>query len=95
LEAYGQLIVDQYENEAVTSLKLEDGGTVRVQVEPHAKVVDRNANREWAMKNNLENLLALPWQTVNALAKEALLQGEDPPDGVEISARPKIVYTKG
>jgi len=95
LDAYGQLLVDQYEVEGTTSITLTDGGKVRTQYEPHAKVVDKDANRKWAIANGLENSLTLPWQTVNALTKEALLNGDDAPDGVEAISRPKIVYTKG
>jgi hypothetical protein len=94
-EAYHQLLTDQYEVEGIRSLGLEDGGSVRVQYEPHAKVVDKRANRLWAIENNLENSLTLPWQTVNALTKDALVKGEEPPDGVEAESRPKVVYTKG
>lgn len=94
LEAYGQLLVEQYEVEGTTSIKLSEGSSVRVQYEPHGKVFDKDANRLWAVNNGLENSLCLPWQTVNALTKEALLNGEEPPDGVEATSRPKIVYTK-
>ncbi|MCG3775748.1 MAG: hypothetical protein JW395_2592 [Nitrospira sp.] len=95
IEAYKQILVDQYEVEGVRSLGLASGGTVRIDSEPHGSVVDRDANRKWAIENGLENLLSLPWQTVNALTKKALLAGEEPPDGVEATNRPKIVYTKG
>jgi hypothetical protein len=95
LDAYGQLLVDQYEVEGTSSLKLDDGASVRVQYEPHATVVDREANRKWAIANGLENLLSLPWQTVNALTKESLLKGEPEPDGVSATSYPKVVYTKG
>lgn len=94
VEAYEQLLVEQYEVEGLSSLKLEDGASVRVQYEPHGKVIDKEANRKWAQENGLENLLCLPWQTVNALTKEALLAGEKEPAGVEATSRPKAVYTK-
>lgn len=92
--AYEQLLWDQYEADGVKGLSLEDGGNVRVEEQPHGKVVDKDANRKWAIENGLESMLSIPWQTANALAKEALLRREDPPDGMEIEARPKVVYTK-
>ena len=94
-DAYKQLLIDQYEAEATTSLTLDDGASVRIQSEPHGRIVDKDANRKWAMDNGLETSLALPWQTVNALTKEMLLRGEEPPDGVEAEARTKVVFTKG
>lgn len=94
LEAYKQLLVDQYEVEGISSLKLDNGSSIRTQPEPHAQVTDKDANRKWAIENGLENSLSLPWQTVNALTKEALLQGNEPPDGVTAVSITKVVYTK-
>lgn len=94
--AYEQVLVDQYEAEGMTNLSLDDyiGGAVRYELQPHGAVKDKDANREWAMKSGLERSLSLPWQTINALTKQALLDGLDPPDGVEVTARVKVVYTK-
>lgn len=92
--ALEQILVKQYETERTTSLTLMGSGrTIRYQLEPHAKVLDKIQNRIWAIKNGLENSLALPWPTLNALTKDALLRGEAEPDGVEAIARPKIVCT--
>jgi hypothetical protein len=90
-EAIKLILGDAYENEDVTSLGLADGRTVRIQYEPHAKVFDWNANREWAVKNGLTGLLMLPWPTVNSLTKDMLVGGLDVPDGVEPFAKPKVV----
>lgn len=96
IDAYTQLMVDQYEAEGITSLSIDDDGSVvRIQYEPHAKVTDKDAHRLWAIKEGLENSLMLPWPTTNALTKAALLRGEPEPDGVEAINRPKPVYTKG
>jgi len=94
-EAYNQLLVDQFENEGLTSLTLdEDGSSVRVQYEPYAQVEDRDRFREWCMNNGLENQLALPWQTANSLCKARLVEGEPEPDGVKIWSKTKTVLTK-
>jgi hypothetical protein len=96
IEAHAQMLSEQYEVEGIKSLALNDGigGTVRVQYEPMAKVVDRDAFREWCIKEGLERQLMLPWQTTNKLTKEALLNGEAEPDGVTAESRPKFVYTR-
>lgn len=94
IEAYGQVLIDQYEAEGVRSVELDSGGSVRFQLEPHGSVIDKDANREWAKANGLENSLVLHWQTVNALTKEALLAGDDVPAGVKATTRAKIVYSK-
>lgn len=93
IAAYEQLMVAQYQAEGTTSMTLNSGRAIRYNLEPHAQVTDKIANRLWAVKNNLENSLALPWQTINALTKQALLDGEPEPDGVEAIARPKITCT--
>jgi hypothetical protein len=95
MEAYLQLMADQYENEGVTSLTLEDGTNIRVQEEPHAKVVDQDAFRAWVIAEGLERSLQLPWQTTNKIAKDRLLAGEAEPPGIELSRRVKIVKTEG
>jgi hypothetical protein len=97
IEAHAQMMAEQFEVEGTKSLSLSDevGGTVRVQYEPQAKVVDRDAFREWCIKEGFERQLMLPWQTTNKLTKEALLNGEPEPDGVTAESRAKFVFTKG
>lgn len=96
IESHAQLMAEQFEVEGVSSLTLNDGigGNVRVQYEPAAKVVDRDAFREWCIKQGLERQLMLPWQTTNKLTKDALLAGEPEPDGVTAESRAKFVFTK-
>jgi hypothetical protein len=95
LEATAQMLVDQYEAEGTTSVRLMDGASVSVQVEPYAVVKDRDAHRAWAIANGLERLMALPWQTTNSITKERLLAGLPEPDGVESYAKTKLVLRKG
>jgi len=94
LEAFEQMIVEQYEAEGTTSIRLTEGGTVRVQTEPKAVVEDRDAFRDWCIRNGLERSLQLAWQTTNALTKERLLKGEPEPTGVKAYAADKLVYTR-
>lgn len=93
--AVEQLLVDRFEHDDVSSIKLTSGHSVSVQVEPYAQVVDKDALREWAKTNGLERSLTLPWQTVNALAKERLLAGDAEPEGTKVFARTKLVLRKG
>jgi hypothetical protein len=95
VDAYTEILVDQYEVEGVRSVDLEDGGKIRWEEQPHAKVVDKDANRKWAIANGMESALSIHWNVLNAIAKDLLLKGEELPDGVEMTARPKVVYTKG
>lgn len=94
LRAYEQLMAEQYEVEDVQQIKLEDGGSVAVQWEPTAKIEDKEKFRLWCIAEGLENEMALPWQTANALTKKALLEGRQEPDGITAKARPKFVLRK-
>lgn len=93
-EAVCQLLEEAFEVEGTTSMGLVDGPTIRVQYEPHAKVVDRDANRLWAIKSGYERSLMLPWQSLNKLTKDQLILGNEEPDGVVAFAKWKIVMTK-
>jgi hypothetical protein len=92
LEAISSLLVPAFIDEGVTSLRiLETGQSVSVQFEPYAAVIDKDAHRRWAIANGLENSLALPWMTTNALTKERLLNGEPEPAGVQAFVATKLV----
>jgi hypothetical protein len=95
LTAVEQLLTERYEVEGVTNMKLEDGSSVGIQFEPYAQVVDRQAARQWAVANGYEDRLMLPWQLMNAVTKEHLLNGEPEPDGVKAHTRAKIVLRRG
>lgn len=94
IEALEQLLTDQYENEGIKNLKLDDGGSVGTQSEPAAKVVDKEAFRQWCVKNGLEKSLQLWPSTTNAMVKEMCLKRQNPPDGVEVEARTKVVLRR-
>lgn len=94
IAAFEQLLPEIYEREDMTNVHMANGGSVGVQWEPYAKVVDRDAHREWCIKEGLIRSMTIPWQTTNALTKERLISGLPAPDGVEASAKPKVVLRK-
>ena len=93
LEAISQLLVDQFEDEDVTSIKVS-GATVRVQVEPYASVKDKATFRRWCLAHGLEESMVLPWVTTNLITKERLLAGEPEPEGVEVFQKNRVVMVK-
>lgn len=95
LKALEQLLVDRYENEGIKSVTLDNGGKVRVQQEPRAKVVDKAAFRAWCVANGYEEVMNLAWGTTNGIVKEYLLSGQALPPGVEAKTLDKFVYSKG
>jgi hypothetical protein len=92
IEGVSQLLADAYEAEGITSLRLADGATVRVQPEPYAQVDDRETFRSWCIAQGLERLLILPFPTMNAITKERLLNGEPEPDGVRVFVKNKLFF---
>lgn len=94
VEALKQMVVDQYENEDTTSIRLESGEMVRVQPEPYAQVQNKDLFRAWCIANGYADSLVLPWQTTNSLTKERLLAGESEPPGVKAHVVSKIVLRR-
>ena len=90
IEAYTALMVEQFEIEGISGVKLENGQPVNTYSEPYAQVTDKEAFRLWCIKQGLETQLALPWQTTNALTKARLLEGESEPDGVTCFSKTKV-----
>lgn len=95
LTAIEQMLVEQYEVEDTTSLRLDTGASVAVQLEPYAQVRDRETYRLWCIKEGFAPIMTVPWQTTNTETKRRLLAGEPPPPGVEAYAHPKIVLRRG
>lgn len=94
IAAFEALLVDIYDREDLSNVRMTTGGSVGVQWEPYAKVVDREAHRQWAVKEGLERSMTLPWQTTNALTKDRLIKGQPAPPGIEATSKPKVVLRK-
>lgn len=87
-------LLPKFEEEDLSSVKLDTGQTISVQREPYASVTDKETYRTWCIENGHQNEMMLPWQTTNAMTKERLLQGEPEPDGVEAFVLEKLVLRK-
>ena len=94
ISAVEETLWSKFEDEEITSLKLKNGRTVRVEVKPVAKVIDKQALAQWVRDNGLERLLSLHASTVTSLSNERLLAHEAIPAGVELKTRTRTVYTK-
>ena len=94
ISAVEETLWSKFEDEEITSLKLKNGRTVRVEIAPVAKVIDKAALAQWVRDNGLERLLSLHASTVTSLSNERLLAHEPIPSGVELKTRNTTVYTK-
>lgn len=97
IEAYCALMVEQFEVEGISGLKLENGQPVSTYPEPYAQVTDKEKFRQWCLKQVDEQgnqvlaaQMSLPWQTTNALTKALLLEGLPEPDGVTAYSMTKV-----
>lgn len=95
LDAYAQLLIDQYENEGTSTIKDIHGNGARTEAAPYASVIDKDAVRKWAMKNGFERELQMHHQTLNAIMKRLLLEGQPTPDGIKIGTHTKVVIING
>ena len=103
LEALEQLLIESHDGDETgwgqygakpNAVRLSSGATIRVQVEPTGKVLDKEKFRQWCLANGLEQKLQLWPSTMKSIAKERLLAGATMPDGVEVYTMSKIVYVK-
>jgi hypothetical protein len=104
IDAHEQLLVDSQEGGApgwgeygATSktLRLQNGGSVRVQGEPYGSVNDKESFRLWCIANGYERQLQLHAGTMNSIVKERVKEGAELPDGVEAFSYKKIYFTDG
>lgn len=95
LRALEQMLEERYEDMGVDKLRLESGVNVALEREPAAQVKDRDAFREWCVREGYANELQLPHQTMNKITKERLTNGEEPPPGVAAFYRVKFVRRRG
>lgn len=102
LEAFTQMLIESNNRQedgwgaygaSSNTLIAPNGSRIRIDVEPYATVVDKDANRQWAVKEGLERMLALPWQTLNSLVKKRLLNGQGEPPGVKTFKKRTIVLS--
>lgn len=88
VEVFQMLMIDQMEQEGITSMKLSSGRPITTFEEPYAQVQDREAFRAYCEgDSDLRRKMSLPWQTTNMFVKELLLAGEPEPPGVVCFAR--------
>ena len=94
LEAHKRVVIDAFESEGIEAVRLTIGKNVFYNAEPHSIIRSQEKLRAWAKEHDMERLLVLPWQTVNAMTKDYLLKGENPPDGVEAYMKDKLMVRK-
>lgn len=91
LEAYKQLLIEQMEAEGVTGLRVEGVGNLSTWQEPYSRVADAAAFRDWFLADpDLRQKATMMWQSIDSLTRQRLLNGEEPPPGIEVYAMQKV-----
>jgi hypothetical protein len=89
MEAMSQLLVQNLQNSETQSVHLNTGETVFVQIEVYPANVDKDQLRAWVMVEGMLELLTVNYQTLAGLTKERLINGQEPPPGVEVFLKSK------
>ena len=95
IKAYEILILDRMDGEGASSIRTTDGALYYVLDEPRASVEDRAAVRAWFEEHGMAEVLAPPWQTLNAICKDRLERNEPLPPGVRVFMDTKLGRRKG
>lgn len=93
LEALQQLLIGQFDDLGVSSLKTQSGRTLYQQVEPEPSVVDQQRLEQYIAENpDLDYLYRVNHQSLKSLVKGLLEEGRDAevPPGVSVFLREKI-----
>jgi hypothetical protein len=85
-DAIGRAMLRKMENAKLDSV-VTGGYRWTPSPEPYPQVKDRVALREWAVRNGMEDALAIPHQTLKATVKAALENHEELPEGIDIFAK--------
>jgi len=93
-DAYEEKLVEQYETEEITSLKLESGASVRVDVKPFPQMQDKEKFRLWCHCHGLEKEMHLHSSTTASLVALLCLTGKAMPTGIDASMKDTVVFTK-
>ena len=93
LEAYTQLLIQQYEDEDISNLRLASGESVTTMPEPYCVIENRDEFRDWCINHGYQTLMTLPWQTANSELKDRLTRGENEMPGTRAYFRTKIRFS--
>lgn len=94
LEAVAQLIAEVYEEKGLETQTIKGIGTIRVDPEVFSHVTDKSAYRKWAEENGYSDQFSLHHSTTKSIVNDILLDGHEPPPGIEVYFKQKPVFTR-
>lgn len=95
VKAMWQLLFDSFEAANITSMHIKGVGKVEARGKVYSRVVDPVAFRQWCVENGFTEQLVLPWQTLNKLVTDMIVEeGKEPPPGVNAYIQNTPVLTR-
>jgi len=95
IEACTQMLVERMEAEDYTSLKLNGGISLTIKDDVYANVSDKIKFYSWIRETGQEDLFSVHYQTMAALAKNALIEGNEVPPGISTYFKQSITVRGG
>jgi len=89
------LMLKSLEDEDLTKVSLEGGGTIFKKSTAYPVVKDKKALFDWIKKNKLVALLSVNHQTLKSVVNDRLREGEDLPGGVDAFLKDSIGHRGG
>ncbi|HEY1645797.1 MAG TPA: hypothetical protein VGF75_05510 [Candidatus Saccharimonadales bacterium] len=83
IAATEQELIEMMESQDFTSVKIDGGMAISIKDDIYCTVKDRPAFLSWIGENDMEDLLSVNYQTMSAMAKGRLIEGEPLPTGIE------------
>lgn len=91
IEAMNQELVDQMESNEMINIKLADGVSLGIKDDVYCSVDDKEQFHAWIKANGLEDLFSVHYQTMSAMVKARLVEGEDIPPGIKPYFKQSII----
>lgn len=83
IEAMQQELVDMMEAEDFTTVKIGAGMSISIKDDIYCTVKDKPTFMRWISENDMEDLLSVNYQTMAAMAKSRLIEGQPIPAGID------------
>lgn len=95
IEATNQMLVDMLEAADFSSVKLNTGVSIFIKDDVYVTVKDKAIFHDWIHKEELEDLLTVNYQTMAAMVKNKLIEGQELPPGVATYFKQTITMRGG
>lgn len=94
IEATSQLMIHEMEGHGENSFRLDTGETLAIKDEPYCSVEDKDAFNAWVHESGQEGLFSVHYQTLSALTKDRMINGQNPPPGIKVFLKQSITRYK-